>query len=208
MELRVEDLRIDVYRAPGQGAWSSQPDKCVRITHLPSGISVEEYQDRSPHRNRVVAMEKIKPLIEAFDESTLPLNVVKSELEVVKAKLAKAMEALELADSIMGVSRGDAYERECTDVMYDQFNELWDDLSGAKEARERQHAQAEKERLEQIRLAEKKKADKKAAEIQCPQCKKVCQGPQGLLEHSKVKHKVILSVTNFKEILKQQRGGK
>lgn len=243
MKLRVEDLRIDIYRAPGQGAWSSQPERAVRITHTPTGISVEEHSDRSPHRNRVLAMKKLEELVEATDESVQARKVLDSltelvpnpecdfgpayegasnrqkeaiqimkrqvvELAELKAKFTKAMEALELADGIMSVSRGDAYERECTEKDYDKFNELWDDLSGAKEARERQYAQAEKERLEQIRLAEKKKADKKANEIACPQCKKICQGPQGLLEHSKVKHKVTLSVTTFKEILKQQRGGK
>lgn len=40
-------------------------------------------------------------------------------------KLALALKALELAESIMGYSRGDAWERECTQSDYDEFSEIY-----------------------------------------------------------------------------------
>jgi hypothetical protein len=44
-------------------------------------------------------------------------------------KLALAMKALELADSIMGYSRGDAWERGATESQYDEFNEIYAKLA-------------------------------------------------------------------------------
>lgn len=52
-----------------------------------------------------------------------------NELAECKKKLSKAMEAIELADSIMAYAAGDAWERECTKEDRDKFRKLYEELN-------------------------------------------------------------------------------
>ncbi|OGV21020.1 MAG: peptide chain release factor 1 [Lentisphaerae bacterium GWF2_38_69] len=61
IDIKPDDLRFDYFRSSGPGGQNvNRTDSAVRVTHIPTGVSVASQQEKSQHRNKATALRILR----------------------------------------------------------------------------------------------------------------------------------------------------
>ena len=111
IEIREEDIQMDVYRASGAGGQKvNKTSSAVRLTHLPTGIVVACQVERSQHQNREVAM-----------------NMLRSKLVEIKER-----EHLDKIEDIKGVQKEIAWGSQIRSYVFMPYTMVKDHRTGCE----------------------------------------------------------------------------
>lgn len=69
----LAECRVETFRAGGPGGQhQNKTESAVRLTHLPTGITVTARDSRSQHRNRQIALGRLRAALEERSRPEVP----------------------------------------------------------------------------------------------------------------------------------------
>lgn len=74
MDIDPKDLSISTFSPESRGGWALYEPKGIKVIHIPTGLTVTHSGERTAHRNRAMALEKLKSALE--DHLIQPLESI------------------------------------------------------------------------------------------------------------------------------------
>jgi peptide chain release factor 1 len=136
VEIRPEDLQIDVYRSSGPGGQSvNTTDSAVRITHKPTGIVVGSQEERSQLQNREKAMRYLRArLFQKAQEERQAAEAAARKQQVGTGERAEKIRTYNFPDNRVTDHRVKLTVHQTQNVMDGDIDEFVDALLAAERA--------------------------------------------------------------------------
>ncbi len=136
IEIRDDELRIDVFRSSGPGGQSvNTTDSAVRITHLPTGLVVSCQDEKSQHKNKAKALKVLRSrLLDAKLAEQEAARARERRLQVGTGDRSAKIRTYNFPQSRVTDHRIGLTLHSLTDVLDGDLDELVDALKAAGEA--------------------------------------------------------------------------